>query len=42
MSISCPRIFQIVDSTASCELLSFLDAYSGYHQISFTVDDEEK
>jgi hypothetical protein len=37
-----PRIFQIVDSTASCELLSFLDAYSGYHQINFTVDDEEK
>jgi hypothetical protein len=37
-----PRICQIVDSTASCELLSFLDAYSGYHQISLTVDDEEK
>jgi len=28
-----PRIDQIVDSTAGCELLSFLDAYSGYHQI---------
>jgi hypothetical protein len=37
-----PRICQIVDSTASCELLSFLDAYSRYHQISLTVDDEEK
>jgi hypothetical protein len=37
-----PRIYQIVDSTASCELLSFLDAYSGYHQISLAVDDEEK
>jgi hypothetical protein len=24
-----PRICQIVDSTVSCELLSFLDAYSG-------------
>ena len=24
---------QIVDSTAGCETLSFLDAYSGYHQI---------
>ena len=24
-----PRIDQIVDSTAGCELLSFLDAYSG-------------
>jgi hypothetical protein len=31
-----------VDSTASCELLSFLDAYSGYHQISLAVDDKEK
>ena len=28
-----PRIDQIVDSTAGCDLLSFLDAYSGYHQI---------
>jgi hypothetical protein len=26
----------------SCELLLFLDAYSGYHQISIAVDDEEK
>jgi hypothetical protein len=25
-----PRIDQIVDSTAGCELLCFLDAYSGY------------
>jgi hypothetical protein len=37
-----PRIYQIVDFTASCELLSFLDAYLGYHQISLTIDDEEK
>ena len=28
-----PCIDQIVDSTAGCDLLSFLDAYSGYHQI---------
>ena len=28
-----PRIDRIVDSTAGCERLSFLDAYSGYHQI---------
>ena len=28
-----PRIDQLVDSTAGCELMSFLDAYSGYHQI---------
>jgi hypothetical protein len=37
-----PRICQIVNSTASCELLSFLDAYSDYHQISLAIDDEEK
>jgi hypothetical protein len=35
-----PCICQIVDSTASCELLSFLDAYSGYHQINLAIDDE--
>src|SRR6266498_3221067 len=29
-----PRIDQIVESTAGCDLLCFLDAYSGYHQIS--------
>jgi hypothetical protein len=28
------RIGQIVDSTSRCEILSFLDAYSGYHQIA--------
>jgi hypothetical protein len=28
-----PRIDQIVDSTAGCKTLSFLNAYSGYHQI---------
>jgi hypothetical protein len=27
---------------ASCELLSFLDVDSGYHQISLATDDEEK
>jgi hypothetical protein len=37
-----PHIYQIVYSTACCELLSFLDAYSGYHQISLATDDEEK
>jgi hypothetical protein len=37
-----PRICQIVDFTASCELLSFLYTYSGYHQISLTIDDVEK
>jgi hypothetical protein len=37
-----PRICQIVDSTVTCELLSFLDTYSNYHQISLATDDEEK
>ena len=37
-----PRIDQIVDSMAGCDLLSFLDAYSGYHQIFMTREDEEK
>jgi hypothetical protein len=37
-----PHICQIIDSTVSCELLSFLDVYSGYHQISLAIDDEEK
>jgi hypothetical protein len=37
-----PHIYQIVDSMASCELLSFLDVDSGYHQISLATDDEEK
>jgi hypothetical protein len=37
-----PCICQIVDSTTSYELLSFLDAYSDYHQISLALDDEEK
>nr|ABA97905.1 retrotransposon protein, putative, unclassified [Oryza sativa Japonica Group] len=37
-----PRIDQLVDSIAGCELLSFLDAYSGYHQISMAKEDEEK
>jgi hypothetical protein len=31
-----------MDSTTSCELLSFLDVYSGYHQISIVIDDVEK
>jgi hypothetical protein len=37
-----PHICQIMDSTSSCELLSFLDAYSGYHQISLAMNNEEK
>jgi hypothetical protein len=34
------RIDQIVDSTARCETLSFLDAYSGYHQIKMKESDQ--
>src|SRR3954465_888617 len=37
-----PRIDQIIDSTAGCEKLSFLDAYSGYNQIRLKVKDQEK
>jgi hypothetical protein len=32
-SFPLPRIDQVIDLTAECELLSFLDAYSGYHHI---------
>jgi len=35
-----PRIDQIVESTAGCETLSFLDAYSGYHQIKMKESDQ--
>ena len=37
-----PRIDQVIDSTARCELLSFLDAYSGYHQIKVNPADHLK
>ena len=37
-----PRIDQIVDSTAGCERLSFLDAYYGFHQIRLYGPDEIK
>jgi hypothetical protein len=36
-----PRIDQIVDSTSGCDLLCFLDAYSGFHQIPMSREDEE-
>jgi hypothetical protein len=39
---SLPHICWIVDFTVTYELLSFLDAYSGYHQINLATDDEEK
>jgi hypothetical protein len=34
-----PHINEVVDSTAGCELLSFLDCYSGYHHISLREED---
>ena len=37
-----PRIDQVIDLTAGCELLCFLDAYSGYHQIKMKKEDQEK
>ena len=37
-----PCIDQVVDSTAGCTLLSFLDCYSGYHQIALKKSDQEK
>jgi hypothetical protein len=36
-----PRIDQIIDSTAGCARLSFLDAYLGYNQIKLKVDEEK-
>jgi hypothetical protein len=36
-----PRIDQIMDSTSVCDLLCFLDAYSGFHQIPMSREDEE-
>jgi hypothetical protein len=39
-SFSLPRIDQIVDSTLGCEALSFLDAYSGYHQTAMKESDQ--
>ena len=38
-SFPLPRIDLIVDATASHELLSFMDAFSGYNQISMDPDD---
>ena len=39
---SLPRIDEVVDSTATYELLSFLDYYSSYHQISLKEDNQIK
>ena len=41
-SFPLPRIDVIVDATVGHELLSFMDAFSGYNQISMDPDDQEK
>ena len=41
-SFPLPRIDLIVDATVGHELLSFMDAFSGYNQISMDPDDQEK
>jgi hypothetical protein len=38
--LSC--IDQVIDTTAGCDLLCFLDCYSGYHQIAIKEQDQEK
>jgi hypothetical protein len=35
-----PCIDKVVDLTTRCELVSFLDAYSGYHQIPLAEADQ--
>jgi hypothetical protein len=37
-----PWIDQVMGSIAGCSLLSFLDCYSGYHQIPLKVEDQIK
>ena len=37
-----PRIDQLVDSTAGYQLLSFMDAFSGYNQIRMDEANQEK
>ena len=41
-SFSLPRIDQIVEFTTMYMMLFFIDAFSGYHQISMFQPDEEK
>ena len=37
-----PKINKLVDFTAGHELISFMDAFSGYHQIPLAKEDQEK
>jgi hypothetical protein len=36
-----PRIDQVIDSTVGCDLLCFIDCYSGYQQIAVKEEDQE-
>ena len=40
--LALPRIDQVIDSTAGCDYLSFLDTYSGYNQIMLNPADQLK
>jgi hypothetical protein len=35
-------IDHVIDSTAGCDLLCFLDCYSRYHHIAIKEEDQEK
>ena len=37
-----PKIDKLVDLTASHELMSFMDAFFGYHQIPLAKEDQQK
>lgn len=41
-SFALPHINQLIDATIGHELLSFLDAYSGYNQLRMDLEDQEK
>ena len=41
-SFPLPHIDRLVEATAGHELLSFMDAFSGYNQILMNPDDQEK
>ena len=41
-SFPLPRIDQLIDSTTSHELLTFIDAFSGYNQILMKKENQEK
>ena len=41
-SFPLPHIDQLVEATAGNELLSFMDAFSGYNLIMMNPDDREK